>query len=291
MKAALDAFIAPAKPRAALWRLAAGLCLIAALLIGGALAFGLALSRLDYPPPANPVAALNTQAGALFALSTFVLWWLALVIALRLFHRRGLGTLLGPARSGRGRRFAYGLLAAGLFSGLGLLAGAFLVGAPMAGAADPGVWALGAAAGIPLILIQTGAEEALFRGYVLQQLAARYRSPLIWAGAPSLLFGLLHWNPAAPGGAVLTVLATGISGVILALVTARTGDLFAAWGLHFGVNLAAILLVSPPDYFAGLALFRWPEGGSAGDLAWLDIALMAALALLALRLSRSRRDG
>lgn len=291
MRAALDAFIAPARPRAALWRLAAGLCLIAALLTGAALALGAAIGRLGYRLSANPVDALNTQGGALFALSTFLLWWVALGVALRLIHRRGVGSLLGPARPGRSRRFGLGLLAAGIFSGLGILAGAFFAGAPAASGTVPGVWALGAAAGVPLILLQTGAEEALFRGYILQQLAARFRSPLIWAVAPSLLFGLLHWNPAAPGGVLPTILATTASGVILALVTARTGDLFAAWGLHFGVNLAAILLVAPPDYFVGLALLRWPAGETVAGLAWLDIGLMAALALIALRLSRSRRDG
>lgn len=295
MRAALAAFIAPARPSAAPWRLIAGLCIIAALLTGAALAIGAALARLGYRAPANPVDALNTQAGALVALSTFILWWVALAAALRLCHGRGIGSLFGPARGerrrGRGRRFGLGLLAAGIYSGLGLLAGAAFTGAPVGGEAAPGAWALGAAAGVPLILIQTGAEEALFRGYILQQLAARFRSPLIWAVAPSLLFGLLHWNPAAPGGALPAVLATGMAGVILALVTARTGDLFAAWGLHAGVNMAALLLVAPPDYFTGLALWRWPAGAAAGGLAWLDIASMAALAAIAFALSQSRRGG
>ncbi|WP_340110530.1 CPBP family intramembrane glutamic endopeptidase [Pikeienuella sp. HZG-20] len=287
MNAAFDSFVAPARPRSALWRLLAGLALIAALLLGSALLLSLAARRLTPLSSAAGAATLNTQAGALFGLATFILWWVALAAALRLLHRRGLGSVLGPRRAGRRRRFLLGVGAAGVFSGLGLLLGAAVFAAPGPSGLTPGAWAWSAAAAAPLILIQTGAEEALFRGYVMQQLAARFRSPLIWGAAPSLVFGLLHWSPAE--GAALVAATTACLGGVLAAVTVRTGDLFAAWGLHFGVNIGAILLVSPADYFAGLALFHWPDGADLARLAWIDLGLVIALALIVLGLTRSRR--
>jgi DNA-directed RNA polymerase subunit RPC12/RpoP len=44
------------------------------------------------------------------------------------------------------------------------------------------------------VLIQTGAEEVLFRGYLQQQLAARFASPIAWMVLPSAIFAL----PALP---------------------------------------------------------------------------------------------
>lgn len=45
------------------------------------------------------------------------------------------------------------------------------------------------------ILVQVSAEELLFRGYLQQQLAARFASPLVWMVVPSALFALGHYSP------------------------------------------------------------------------------------------------
>jgi hypothetical protein len=49
------------------------------------------------------------------------------------------------------------------------------------------------------VLVQTGAEEVLFRGYLQQQLAARFASPLAWMVLPSVIFALLHYQPELMG--------------------------------------------------------------------------------------------
>ena len=99
------------------------------------------------------------------------------------------------------------------------------------------------------------AEELLFRGYLTQALAARFRSPLAWALVPSLAFGALHWDGAAYGAdAWLAVAAATAVGLALADVTARTGNLSAAIGLHFANNVAALLVVAMPGPTAALAL-------------------------------------
>ena len=50
-----------------------------------------------------------------------------------------------------------------------------------------GEWLMGLAPALVLILWQVSAEEVAFRGYLLQQLRARVRSPLVWAVLPAFL--------------------------------------------------------------------------------------------------------
>ena len=49
------------------------------------------------------------------------------------------------------------------------------------------------------IIVQCAAEEIVFRGYLQQQLAARFRHPAIWIGLPSVLFALGHYMPESAG--------------------------------------------------------------------------------------------
>ena len=104
--------------------------------------------------------------------------------------------------------------------------------------------------------MQSAAEELAFRGFLMQSLAARFRSPVVWWLLPALLFGALHWNPAELGAnAGLGVLASTVVGLALADVTARTGNLSAAIGLHFANNVMAMLVVALPSPVSGLALY------------------------------------
>jgi membrane protease YdiL (CAAX protease family) len=106
------------------------------------------------------------------------------------------------------------------------------------------------------VLLQTGAEEILFRGYIQQQLAARFRSPILWMILPSALFGVLHWQPDVMGdNAIYVVAAATLFGLLAADLTAKTGSLGAAWGFHFANNVVAILIVSLDGPLSGLALY------------------------------------
>ena len=289
MEPALYAFAEPARSRAAPWRVLAGLLTIGLFLLLSGMALGWAAFRSGLTPPEGGLAMLERPEGALFALATFLLWWPALWLALRLFHRRGLGSALGP-RKGAARRFAAGLGWAALFVALTSAAGCALAGPPELAARGAAEWALLATFALPLILVQTGAEEALFRGYILQQMAARFGSPLAWAALPSLLFGVLHWHPAAPGGGFALMAATGLAGLVFALATARTGSIYAAWGAHFGVNCGAILLVGAPGWLSGLAAFHW-DGAALGALVAVDLLGIVAALLIFLGVNPWRRAG
>ncbi len=129
-----------------------------------------------------------------------------------------------------------------------------------------------------LVLVQTLAEELIFRGYLLQQLRARFRSLWVCAVLPSALFGLLHFSPATWGvNAYMYVLNTTVVGVILCLVTLRTGNLGAAAGLHFGNNMIAFILGVRGE-LDGLTLFGLEVAPDSGYMTW-SFTVVTALSL------------
>lgn len=274
-------FIAPARHRPELWRLILGLGVIAVCYLGWIAAMSSLIWLLSGPGGAAPGmrGALTGREpwGVIALLLTFVGGWIGVWAAVRLVHGRGLGSLFG-----RGpvvlRDFIAGIGVTALvaLAGLALLPFA----PPLEPATPPALWLALLPLALAGLLIQTGAEELVFRGYMQQQLAVRFATPLAWMGVPALLFGLAHYAPGM--GEVnpwLLVLVTGFFGVIAADLTARSGTIGLAWGIHFANNVIAVLLVAAMAGLDGLALFRVsdPEGGALGLQALLvaDMALMA----------------
>ncbi|MFN3955638.1 MAG: lysostaphin resistance A-like protein [Pararhodobacter sp.] len=295
MTPAFEAFIAPARAYPQLWRLVLGLGLIGGVylawmgLIGGLVWLLSGLDRLE--SGLLSIADGGDPWSLLVLMSTFAGMALGAWVAVRLLHGRGLRSLVGrPAPVMRD--FALGLAAMALVGGgLGLLVLPFLP--PFEPAAPLRIWLFFLPLALAAILLQTGAEELVFRGYLQQQLAVRFSSPVIWMGLPSVLFGLAHHAPAEMGANTWAVVAaTGFFGLVAADLTARTGNLGLAWGLHFANNCLAILLVSVMGGLDGLALFVLPEGAASADLLrrliMLDMA-MVALVWLACRLWLRRR--
>jgi len=142
------------------------------------------------------------------------------------------------------------------------------------------------------VLVQVSAEEIVFRGYVQQQLAARFNSPLVWMVLPAVIFALGHYLPDQAGeNALVIALWAGVFGMLMADLTARAGSLGPAIAVHFCNNVAAIVITSLPDDLSGLALYLTPFGMDDVDAlrAWLpvDFALML-VSWLAARLAIRR---
>lgn len=279
------AFIEPARASPALWRLGVGILLVAATFVvaviglqqwipAGFVALGLAAPVPD-PFQTRPPTVL-------LLLAAFGGVWVGLALAVRLIHRRPMATLIGPkgARNPAGRHFVFGLLVAMGVSVPGAII-LFAFGSPVQ-ARPVLVWALWLLPGLPLLFLQTASEELLFRGYIQQQLAVRFRSRWVWWFLPSLLFGALHFDAVTFGpNAWLVVAGTAIFGLIAADVTARTGTIGAAVGLHFVNNVFAFCLVGTAGHLSGLSLFVLPISPADSDALrpWL-IADVASLLVL-----------
>ena len=256
------AFWTPAADRPQLWRTALG----SALTVVVWLAVGLALvwlgAWISGLPPEIVMDTTRWVGAAMFFL-TFIGLHLGLAVVLALLHRRGYASLFGPDRRLDRIHFRNGLLimlamAAGLYALMGVEHLVLPENVPpeIVRLRPTGDWLIGLLPALALISLQVSAEEVAFRGYLLQQLRARFRSPLIWAVLPALVFGALHFDPVTYGlvNASAYVINAATMGTLAAFVTMRTGNLGAAIGLHFGNN-AAIALFGLEGELSGFSLY------------------------------------
>jgi membrane protease YdiL (CAAX protease family) len=197
-------------------------------------------------------------------------------------HGQGFGTLFAADSRIRWGDFGAGLLLAGGFGLITLAAGILLVGAPERTDLALSSWLIALGPLAVLILFQATGEEIIFRGYILQQLAARYRSPVVWAFMPSFLFGLAHYgNGAALGVGWQYVTVTTLFGLAAAALVWRTGSLAAAMGLHTGMNIFSLSTVGLKGVVEGTQLYLY-DGAGVGLLFALDGVATAAILLLVL---------
>jgi membrane protease YdiL (CAAX protease family) len=292
MTPAFARYISPARAAPEIWRLVLGLVLIAGVhlawlhILAGALR-----GTMDW----GTVLSASTPGAVVALLAGFGGLVIGTVAAARILHRRGMGSLIGHGPRAL-RHFVLGLVVVALVYGVGAVAWLTLTGWPDAGVA-PHLWLVWLGPLLLALLVQTGAEELIFRGYLQQQLAARFRNPLVWMVLPSLAFGMLHYEPAMLGeNAWLMVAATGLFGLVAADLTARTGTLGLAWGLHFANNFVALALFAPAGDMAGAALFLMPFGiGDAAEMRGMllfDMALILVVwALARFALVRGRAGG
>lgn len=218
------------------------------------------LSKMNdslYRVELHAVSSLNAPISLIGVLLTFSGFIFGVTLGMRVLHGRWLGPLISPTGGFSIPKF---LVATLLFGGLGL--GAFVISLPFVRYLPNLTFAQWQAWLLPALLatfVQVFAEELLFRGYLQRMLAARFVSPLIWIGIPTVIFGLFHLPTALAFGENfwLVLLAPTLLGGFAAHVTARTGSLAGATGLHFANNCLGLLLVSVPGPFGMLSLYTY----------------------------------
>ncbi|PWJ43332.1 CPBP family intramembrane glutamic endopeptidase [Sediminitomix flava] len=97
--------------------------------------------------------------------------------------------------------------------------------------------------------LQTGLEELLFRGYLLQGFQLLTKSKIASVLITSVLFALLHLaNPEVEAFGFWLSMGTYLSlGLLFGLLTLKDDGLELAWGIHCANNLLVALLVSHKD--------------------------------------------
>jgi membrane protease YdiL (CAAX protease family) len=255
--APLAAFVAPAKGRTELWRTLGGLAVMVFVYV-----FALRLLSSAILSSLNPIEgilvlqdmALGTSPrGVVELLWTDLGLTLGLALACWLVLHRSIFSLIGPPAAAW-RCF---LWAAGPLCLLSVLLLPLQVMAPNV-TRQLDLWRMvrWLPLALPGLLIQTGTEELVFRGYLQQQLAARWRQPWVWMAIPAALFGALHWAPQDYGALAPLVVVWAVAfGLATADLTARTGNLGAAVGLHFAANAQSLLMLGLYGNLSGLSLF------------------------------------
>jgi membrane protease YdiL (CAAX protease family) len=281
----LVSFTAPARAQAELWRTALGVLGIAALYFAALFLvlnlLAAVLGDLRFAQVIRGMLGGSTPQGLALMLASFVPMAAAAAFVTRALHGRDWRSLLGHGAAMNFLRVAVPL------TGLSLALMPLDLLDPNVGRATPLATVLGwLPLALPLLALQVGAEELVFRGYLLQQLGARSRSPLVWMVLPSALFGMLHYAPADFGpNAIWPVLWAFTFGCMAADLTARTGNLGAALGLHFATNFAGMFLVGLYGNLDGLSLYtlviNTRDTGALGPYLAQDFLAMAVSWLLA----------
>ena len=282
----------PAKEKSEVWRLIVGsiLCAVIAMFL-----FALynsviisALMVLELPVALTVDEVGKTATSVILVLSGFGMLSAAVFLVVLTLHRRPIGTIFGPLRLVIPQFVRVSAMMA-LLLVVVLVLPPWGYGEPLVSNMALGKWLAILPLTLLAVLIQTSAEEILFRGYMQQQLAARFKSPLVWMIVPSAIFAMGHYDGTNPGGtAVILVIWAFVFGLVMADLTARSGSLGPAIAVHFINNVSALLIVSIPESLDGAALYVLPFGLEDAEQmrAWLpvDFALIC-ISWLAARLA------
>ncbi|MEM9969236.1 MAG: CPBP family intramembrane glutamic endopeptidase [Pseudomonadota bacterium] len=289
-----EGFIAPALERSELWRVVLGVVVCAI----SYLAFSLAYFQIIYGLAGRNAIALfeglNTTSAPfpmLLLLFSFAPMILSVFFCLRLLHNRPFASLLGP-RLVFWRDFCRVLIALIFLLSVVVILPPWNMGEPYQQNLALRQWLTLLPISLLGVFVQVSAEEILFRGYLQQQLAARFRAPWVWMLLPSALFAVGHYSPETTGSnAVFIALWAGVFGLLMADLTARSGSLGPAIAIHLCNNVFAMLVFSWPDELSGLALYHLPFSLADTDRVrdWLpvDMAFMI-ICWLAARLALRR---
>ncbi|MBZ9823231.1 CPBP family intramembrane glutamic endopeptidase [Mesorhizobium sp. CA4] len=223
---------------------------------------------------------LASPIGILSALSSFAGIWIGLWVAMRLLHSEPLAALFGVSRRIAGGDFLKGLVAVLITSLLSEVLLYWLQPEIARGPIAFSSWLLFLVPIALLAFLQTSSEEMLFRGYLLRALACRFRSPLVWAVLPGLLFTSLHWNTASTLAINASVfISIGTFALLLTLLVYVTGNLGAGFGAHLGNNLTGFLLISHQEAYNSFALLNAKPLEGPGWTSW-DAVLIAAIGIV-----------
>ena len=180
------------------------------------------------------VAVYAIFAGLGFALGLIGIW-----VTVRALHKKDFKRIVTGRPSFDARRYLFGLLVALTVSVVKLLVNRFIVQIDMT--FQPPGWDFLFFFVVALILVplQSGFEEAFFRGYILHALMQFLRSKVALAILTGIIFALPHLANPEPWkyGIVPYVAALIASGLFFGMVVMRDGGLELAMGYHFMSNL------------------------------------------------------
>ena len=249
-------FIRPAWAARDLWRV---IVMIVAFEVVFMLSPSVFASVLPSPELSAAFYEGTSAFGTLAQFASFGVAAAGFVILLQLLHGRGFWSLIGPAAAAK-RDLTNVAVLVGFWLLVLEVFPPWIDTADLAMVRNFGVWLALIPMALVVLLIQVGTEEMFFRGYLQQQLACLSSSRWAWMVLPSLMFGGLHyWNGNGAADGTIWAIWAATLGIACADLTARTGNLGAAIGLHLANNAFALLIVAVEGWPAsGVALFLYP---------------------------------
>jgi membrane protease YdiL (CAAX protease family) len=207
---------------------------------------------------------LNNQKITIILLfGSFITWHLALLTIVKLLHKRSYVSLIGVKKKLNWKQFLLATFVTVSVSLVSLIIIPFesilfsqnyLPRIETSYIKEWLPWVLPA---LLVIFIQVSAEEVLFRGYLLQQLRARFRSYWIWAIIPSFLFGIAHYDFSTfENNTFIYMLNAFVFGVLASILTVQSNNISYALGMHFINNIIGVLFFGLGDTLSDLSLVK-----------------------------------
>ena len=195
----------------------------------------------------NMDAFFDTIPGFIALMLTFLAWMGGTWGFFKLFHHRERMTLISGEKKFRKKNFFWGMgaftIAYGLFN---------LVSFPLWFSVidynfqfDGGRYFALVAIAVLFLPFQTGCEELIFRGYLMQGFALCTKSK-VWALViTSVVFGLMHCynGPVEEYGFCAAVPVYIFIGFGLGLFAILSDGIELSWGIHYATNLIAFTLI------------------------------------------------
>lgn len=246
-----EQLVSAARSHPQIWRLFLGVVLILLVIAILNVIATLILEKITFPEDRATLKKLSY----LIFLAGFVFVFPAVALAARWLQHRPLRSLVGPMPEAT-TQFKAAIKAIFLLICVLTILPPYGLGVPVEKTQNLSAWLTYAPLVLAALFVQVSAEELLFRGYLQQSLAARFRSPLIWMVVPSILFGLDHYRPIYGDNTWLMVIWAAFFGMLVADLTARAGTLGPAIALHFGNNVLVFLLISLTSDSAVLSMYN-----------------------------------
>lgn len=203
--------------------------------------FGVALELVSPNPPPDLIVPTFIA-----LMVSFVPFFLGAVAVVRFLHNRPVRTLVTGKSRINWRRVGTG---AGVWVLLLLVTlGIDLVLRPdmYTFQFDLGQWLPYTLLALLFIPIQSGTEELVFRGYLMQATSVFTRNPILLMLPSSLLFGALHLaNPEVASNFWLLAAYYAMFGLFTAWISLKDGTIELALGMHIANNLTAIIATFP----------------------------------------------
>jgi len=254
--------------------------MVVSILAGGA---GAVAGRPDGPDGTPTFGDAGDTALSLIMLGTGIP---VVLLGARAIQRRRPGTLSSVTGRLRRRWLGTCLLASLAALMLSLVLMALLVGLTSGTAPEddgdlvrPGDFALSMALILPVLPLQTSAEEYLCRGWLLQAVGSLYRG--IW---PALLVQAVVFTALHGFGTVWGVIDLMVFALLTGWLTIRTGGLEAALALHFVNNLVGFTMSAA---FGELASEE-TAADSSWQMALVDTVVLTLFAAAVLGLAARR---
>jgi len=188
---------------------------------------------------------INSNLFLFLMILSFIGGLLALVISVRYIHKRKFKTIITSRRNIDWKRFWFGFILWGFVGVVVSLLGVYL-------APETSVWNFKPIPFFTLLAVsllflpfQTGFEELLFRGYLMQSLGVLAKNKWFPLIVTSVIFGLMHgMNPEVEKIGYISMVFYIGTGLLFGIVTLMDEGTELALGLHAVNNIVAAVLVT-----------------------------------------------